>query len=255
MRYLHRFLILFILIGTSIFRAAAQNEKPLPVIVELFTSEGCSTCPSADKLLQKFVEQQPISGLEIIGLSEHVDYWNRRGWIDPFSSEQFSNRQAYYSAFFKHKEIYTPQLILDGTRELSGKEASKTFAEVSKNPKGNLNLKIEKQTENIVSFKITIADLPKISGGDKAFVLLAITEDDLTSNVSAGENSGRVLKHTAVARYLKIIGGAVDEKKEISVDVELEKEWKRENLSAVAFVQEANSRRILAAAKIRLKNF
>ena len=255
MKHLHGFLILLVLIGANIFQVAAQNEKRMPIIVELFTSEGCSTCPPADKLLQTLIEQQPVSGAEIIALGEHVDYWNRLGWTDPFSSAQFSNRQGYYSAFFKQREIYTPQLIVDGTRELTGKEASETLAAASKNPKGNLNLKVEKQTGNIVSFKINIADLPKISEGDKAVVLLAITENNLTSNVSAGENNGRKLKHAAVTRYLKTIGGVTDEKTELAADVELGKGWNRENLSAVAFVQEANSRRILGATKISLKNF
>ncbi|MEP6903686.1 MAG: DUF1223 domain-containing protein [Actinomycetota bacterium] len=254
MKYFKSLLIILVLIGANIFHAAGQNTKRMPVIVELFTSEGCSTCPPADKFLQKLVEEQPISGVEIIGLSEHVDYWNRLGWTDRFSSAQFSNRQGYYLTFFKNSQIYTPQMVVDGTRELSGKAAEKTLADAAKNPKGNLDLKIEKQAGNILSFKIKIADLPKISDNDKAVVLLAITENDLTSNVSAGENSGRMLKHTAVTRYLKNIGGITGEKTELSIDVELVKDWKRENLSAIAFVQEANSRRILGAAKISLKN-
>ena len=254
MRYFKGFAILLIFIGANVFQAAAQNAKRMPILVELFTSEGCSTCPPADKLLQTLVRDQPVDGAEIIALGEHVDYWNRLGWTDPFSSAQFSNRQGYYAAFFKNSQIYTPQIVVDGTRELAGKEASKTLAEAAKNPKGDVILKIEKQTENLVSFNIKISDLPKISGGDKAVVLLAITEDDLTSNVSAGENRGRKLKHAAVARFLKTIGDIAGEKAELSADIELGKDWKRENLSAIAFIQEAQSRRILGAAKISFKN-
>lgn len=254
MKYFKSLLILLVFLGANVFQTAGQNEKRIPIIVELFTSEGCSTCPPADRFLQKLLEEQSISGVEIIGLSEHVDYWNRLGWTDPFSSAQFSNRQGYYSTFFKNSQIYTPQMVVDGTCELSGKAAEKTLADAARNPKGNLNLEVEKRAENIVSFKIKIVDLPKISGGDKVIVLIAIIEDDLTSNVSAGENSGRKLKHTAVTRYLKNVGEISGEKTELLAKVELEKVWKRENLSAIAFVQEANSRRILGAAKISLKN-
>lgn len=254
MKYFIWISLLFVICSAAAFPVAAQNEKRMPVIIELFTSEGCSTCPPADKLLQTLVREQPVDGVEIIALGEHVDYWNRFGWTDPFSSAQFTNRQGYYSVFFKNSQIYTPQMVVDGTRELRGKEGNKALAESAKNPKGDLSLKIENQTDNTVSLKIKIAGLPKISNGDKAVVLLAITENDLTSNVSAGENSGRKLKHIAVTRYLKTVGDASGEKTILSADVELGKDWKRENLSAVVFVQEAQSRRILGAAKISLKN-
>ena len=254
MKYFNSLLILFVFMSANIFQAAAQNEKRTPIIVELFTSEGCSTCPPADKLLQTLVQEQPVSGVEIIGLSEHVDYWNRLGWTDPFSSVQFSNRQGYYAGFFKHSEIYTPQLIVDGTRELIGSEGNKSLTDSAANPKGNVELKIEKEDENTVSLKVKVANLPKISDGDKAVVLLAVTENNLTSSVSSGENSGRKLKHSAVTRYMKNIGGVTNDEANLSADVGLGKDWKRNDLSAVAFVQEANSRRILGAAKISLKN-
>ena len=124
----------------------------------------------------------------------------------------------------------------------------------AKNQKGDVNLQIEKEVKNNVSLKVKISNLPKISNGDKASVFLAVTENDLTSSVTRGENSGQTLKHAAVTRYLKDIGSVKNEEKTLSADVTLGKEWKRDNLSVVAFIQEAESRRILGATKISFKN-
>lgn len=247
--------ILLIAFCMAASQTAAQTEKRLPVIVELFTSEGCSTCPPADIFLQALVREQPIAGAEIIALSEHVDYWNQSGWTDPFSFAQFSRRQADYAVFFKQAETYTPQIVVDGTLEFVGnrmREGIKRITEAAKNPKGDVNLEIEKNEKNTVSLKVKISNLPKFSSGDKANVFFAVTENALTSNVTRGENSGRTLTHTAVTRYLNNIGGVPQEGKTLSADVALGKDWKRENLSVVAFIQEENSRRILAAAKISL---
>lgn len=248
---------LFILTGSIIAAAvqisAQQSEKTVPLIVELFTSEGCSTCPPADKYLQTLLQKQPIAGAEIIGLSEHVDYWNQFGWTDPFSSNQFSSRQKYYAAFFKRKDIYTPQFVVDGTHEVTAKDANKALAEIAKTQKGNVSVQFAGVKDDLASFTIKINNLPKVSDGDKAVVLLAVTEDDLTSSVSAGENSGRKLNHMAVTRYLKTIGEMGEQETALSADVTLGKDWKRDNLSAVVLVQEAASRRILGAAKISFK--
>src|ERR1700758_1874902 len=90
------------------------------VIVELFTSEGCSSCPPADQLLKKLSEEQPIHGAQVVALEEHVDYWNHLGWRDPFSDVEFSRRQEQYSGVFRNDGVYTPQMIVDGQVEFTG---------------------------------------------------------------------------------------------------------------------------------------
>ena len=173
------------------------------------------------------------------------------------SSAQFSLRQADYSAFFKQAESYTPQMVVDGTLEFVGsrmRDGVKQILEAAKKPKGDVNLEIERAVKNIVSLRIKIANLPKITGGNKTNVFLAVTENDLTSSVTRGENGGQTLKHAAVVRYLKDIGSVTNEDATLSTEIKLDKNWRRENTSAVVFVQEAGSRRILGAAKISLKN-
>lgn len=246
--------LLSVFVFAESMQSFAQKDGRTPVLVELFTSEGCVACPPADKYIQKLLQEQPIDGVEIIALAEHVDYWNRLGWTDPFSSPLFSKRQNYYASFFKSDSVYTPQMVINGTREMRVKDGNGVLKEAAKDPRGSVILNIEKVLGNTISLKVKITKLPVISNGDQAFVLLAVTEDDLISNVLSGENNGRKLKHMAVVRNLQSIGEATGEETNLSVDVILEKNWKRDALSAVAFVQEARGRRIIAAVKIRLNN-
>ncbi|MGH9764327.1 MAG: DUF1223 domain-containing protein, partial [Blastocatellia bacterium] len=102
-----------------------------PVLVELFTSEGCSSCPPADEVMARLARTQPVPGAEIIALGEHVDYWNRLGWTDPFSSSAFSNRQREYSSAFANDEVYTPQMIVDGQTEFVGSNIAKARAAIA----------------------------------------------------------------------------------------------------------------------------
>ena len=105
--------------GTA--RPQAQATR-VPVLAELFTSEGCSSCPAADDLLRRLIAEQPIDGGEVIALSEHVDYWNRLGWRDPFSSPRFSERQHEYASALGGSQVYTPQLVIDGRAQVVGSD-------------------------------------------------------------------------------------------------------------------------------------
>src|SRR5580693_5506756 len=107
-------------------QGAAAGAGRQPVVIELFTSEGCSSCPPADTLLQQLELQQPVAGAEIIALEEHVDYWNHDGWTDPYSSAEWTQRQVDYVTHFKDKEPYTPQQIVDGQVEMTGGQEQKT---------------------------------------------------------------------------------------------------------------------------------
>jgi hypothetical protein len=233
-----------------------------PVIVELFTSEGCSSCPPADAVLAQLQQTQPVAGAEVIALSEHVDYWNYIGWSDPFSSSAFSARQETYArAFGQQDGIYTPQMIVDGQTEFNGSamnKAREAIAKAARSPKADVRIvipetKTQKDNQK-VGLNVNVKNVPPVNQGDVAEVILAITEDNLSSNVSRGENSGRKLAHTAVVREMRSLGRVDPATKAFNSEttMAIAKGWKRDDLRAVVFVQERARRRVLGAAVLNL---
>src|SRR5215813_15058916 len=183
-----------------------QNSAGSPaVLVELFTSEGCSSCPPADKLLIDLDQGGAKNGVTLITLSEHVDYWNRFGWKDPFSSVLYSQRQEEYSRALKFEDVYTPQMIVDGRNAFVGSQRQTALQAIEKAadaPKADVQLAVEAAPGGSASVSIKIGSIPEISRGDKAEVFLAVAESGLHSKVARGENAGREITHTAVARKL-----------------------------------------------------
>ncbi|MBI3652792.1 MAG: DUF1223 domain-containing protein [Acidobacteria bacterium] len=235
------------------------NGEKTPVIVELFTSEGCSSCPPADGLLKQLEDKQPLVGVEIIALSEHVDYWNRLGWADPYSSALFSQRQSDYARAFGLNDIYTPQMVVDGSLEFVGSNATRAreaLIKAASAAKASLTLASVKTSANEFSVTINVENMPQIKTGDSAEVWLAIAEGNLKSQVLRGENSGRQLAHTAVVRQLSTFGEwtAAPPIFKATQKITLEKNWRQENLKLVAFVQERLSRRILGAVAVKLNS-
>lgn len=238
-------------------RAASQPANP--VVVELFTSEGCSSCPPADRLLAHLQRTQPVPGAEIIALEEHVDYWNDLGWTDPFSSSQFSDRQGDYASSFRSSSPYTPQMIVDGTAQFVGsyeRDALASIAQAARDPKAAVELEQmpdSKAVPGTARLHVRLGPIAGWNAGDAADVFLAITEDNLSSNVTRGENAGDQLDHCAVVRQLRVLG-RVDSAGSFAADpaVNLAKDWKSEDLRAVVFVQARVSRRVLGAAALRL---
>lgn len=253
MKKLLYILLAIVIAGAAAGPAGAQAHNRVPVIVELFTSEGCDTCPPADKYLQRLAKEQPVEGVEIIPLQEHVDYFDRLGWKDQFASAQFTNRQgSFYAPFFKQTDVYTPQLIVDGTYVLRGSDGNKPFVEAAQRKKAAVGIKITKTEPGRLTAAIKLGEL-EISPKDNAYLIVAVTENDLISRVLAGENKGSTFKHMAVTRYLKNIGGVTATGGEFTADIALGADWKRDDLSVVVFIQEIHSRRILGAAISGLK--
>ncbi|MCY7375608.1 MAG: DUF1223 domain-containing protein [Pyrinomonadaceae bacterium] len=222
--------------------APVKTDKKKPVLVELFTSEGCSSCPPADVNLSRIEKEQPVADVEVITLSLHVDYWNSLGWKDEFSSPIYSRRQQIYSQALKLDSNYTPQMIVDGRTEFVGSNEEKTnkaIAEAAKNQKATVEI-----LQDADKFKIKLSDIPT---HETATVFLAVAEDNLASNVRRGENSGRRLAHTSVVRELISLGTLTAEQKTLEVEtaLQIQSNWKRENLKIVVFVQENVSRKVL----------
>jgi hypothetical protein len=229
------------------------------VVVELFTSEGCSSCPPADELLARLDETQPVEGAEVIPLAMHVDYWNYLGWDDPFASHQFSERQGEYAEAFRRSGVYTPQMVVDGVKEFNGGDedlALEALGKAAREPKAEVLLtRAPSRAGEPVGISVQIDGFPKQTEGDSVYVLLAVTEGGLASEVERGENGGRKLKHAGVVRVLKQLGVVADTRGgpfKAETLVPVEKNWRSENLRAVVFAQERGTRRVLAAASLRL---
>jgi hypothetical protein len=247
------FIVALVLLAPAGPASHPRAAAPTAVVVELFTSEGCSDCPAADRMLASLVEMQPrADGATIIALSEHVDYWDRLGWRDRFSSAAFTNRQQVYSARFNIDSIYTPQMVVDGASEFVGSDAAaagRAIAKAVAAPHGSVRISAEPPADDRLSVTVSAGDLPKTGRGDHGDIVVAITEDGLKSDVKRGENHGRTLAHAAVVRRMITIGEATDAGvSEAHGVVKLDADWRRERLKIVAFVQERRGRRILASA-------
>jgi hypothetical protein len=236
---------------------AAPPDQPTPILLELFTSEGCSTCPPAEDFVQRLDANQPVSGAQLIVLSEHVDYWDHDGWRDPYSSAQFTERQAGYVHALGLPTPYTPQMIVDGYIVLQGStsDIEQTFAKQSKLPK--IPVRIASATIDAPSQQLKVkieADAPdsqkKEHGG---IVWIAVALDHAASQVSAGENSGKRLEHVAVVTDLKKLG-KLEKGKSFSQEatLKLKPGIDPKNLRLIAFIQEPNEGKILGASSVRL---
>jgi hypothetical protein len=238
--------------------APAADATRTPVVVELFTSEGCSTCPPADKLLEILDTKQPLRNADVIALEEHVDYWNHEGWNDPYSSAKWTDRQTMYAGLFKKTE-YTPQVVIDGKTELvgnNGMEVAKAIQIEAGTPKTDVKIAAGAvDPKGVRHFTVTTGKLT--GGGDTAEVWLAVTEDGLQSSVSAGENSGQTLHHIATVRSLQKIGVADPSKPESfsgDAQVKFDSHWKLANAHVVVFVQDKKSHEIVGAASVPIVN-
>ena len=232
----------------------------VPVVLELFTSEGCSSCPPADALLAKLEEQQPVAGAEIIALEEHVDYWDHEGWIDPFSSGQWTQRQQVYASGFADHGVYTPELVVDGRSGFVGShqgDAYRAIASALAQPRTDISISLLKPDKHDRErVRLEVGKLQGAHRGDVAEVWLAITETALHSSVTGGENAGHDLHHAPVVRWLHKAGTTNPNATPSFTgesDLKLDSAWKRNNLRVVAFVQEKGSRHILGATVARFE--
>lgn len=253
------FIFCHLFVSSTKAQAPAENSNRKPVIVELFTSEGCSSCPPADVLLQKLIEHQPVAGAEIVAFEEHVDYWNHDGWIDPYSSQEWTQRQLVYRNLFKKVE-YTPQMVVDGQIEVVGSNGKEALAEIEKAAhQEQTDVAINSEaadSHGSQQFTVLVGKLAGNTAGDPAEIWLAVTEDGLQSSVNKGENAGQVLHHAATLRSLHKIGvadaGSASSSFKADTRVKIESRWKPENLHVVVFVQEKKSRKILGAASAKV---
>ena len=231
---------------------SAPAPNAVPVVVELFTSEGCSSCPPADALLSKLAAAQPVAGVQIIPLGMHVTYWDELGWKDPASLQLATERQQAYGRIFGEDRVYTPQAVIDGREEIVGSDevgVKRAIAKAARHPRARVELRASLDG-NKLHAEATIADLPP-DAAEPIGTWMFVTEDGLASVVKRGENGGRTLQHDAVVRV--VFGGDLAAARTLGFSAELRPEWRRDRLHAVVVLQGKRTQRIYGAAAASLK--
>lgn len=234
------------------------TEKNNPVLVELFTSEGCSSCPPADNLITLLSNSQPIANAQVIVLSEHVDYWNYLGWKDSYSSEDFTRRQYRYAQTFNSNQAYTPQMVINGKYELVGNNKNKAFELIAKSAKEEtteIKCRVKQQTKTSLELEFDVLNLALLPKDEMVEVMLAITEDDLDSDVTAGENARQKLHHIAVVRNLGVVGEinkTLVSKYQSSTKINLSNQWNSNKLKVVLFLQGRTTFQVFGVTSIKI---
>jgi hypothetical protein len=235
-------------------RAAAPASGP--VVVELFTSQGCSSCPPADRLLSRLGTDPRFAG-KVLPLSFHVDYWNSIGWKDPFSSPRWSARQNDYARAFRSDRVYTPQLVVNGASECVGNEEGTVLARISaalaKAPAGEVRLTVEPAAGPV---KVSVdAQLDRAGSRHPLDVLVALYQTGLDTPVRAGENASRTLHNDYVVRRLEkafTLPAAPGSRHAGEVTLPVDPSWNRGALGVVAFLQDPVTLEIEGAAAQKL---
>lgn len=253
--------LVFIVVIACLACVLAWTSESVPgprsrasVLVELFTSEGCSSCPPADRFLES-LDLQPLPGAELIVLSEHVDYWNDGGWKDPYSARSYSERQAAYARRFGLGSVYTPEMVVDGTSEFVGSSsrlAEQAFGKAARVPKIPVRLSaVSINAPNSVRAHLETGALDSALGSAKAEVYAAVALNHAESQVSAGENAGHKLTHVSVVRSVTKIG-ELKKGQSLSQDVQLKlaPATDNRNLRLIIFVQQPGQGRVLGAAAL-----
>ena len=234
--------------------AIDPEKSPLttPVLIELFTSEGCSSCPPADIFLQKLDTAQPIPGAQLIVLSEHVTYWDQDGWKDPNSSPSLTDRQSSYEGALGEKTVFTPQLIVDGTQQMrlgNPQQIEDLLKKAAATPK--VPIRIGEVTVDAGNPTTLRAHLETDANFEKhnADVYVAIALDHVESQVLRGENGGRHLVHVAVVQELAKVG-KLQKGKTFTQDIQLKLKpgIDPKNVRLVALLQESGPGKVLGAA-------
>lgn len=232
------FAMLFFLTGNTIFSQSNQDKKGF-ALLELYTSEGCSSCPPADELLGKI--QNELKDKNVYVLSYHVDYWDKQGWKDIFSNADFTKRQYDYAKYMEKDPIYTPQVIINGKIDYVGSQETSLRngikSALSKPASTNLSLEAN-QNANSLSVNYNVEGTSKNSR-----LLIAVVQKEAKSNVKRGENAHRVLSHYQIVRNLQSVD--LNKAKKGTALVHLPKNYNTQDFEIIGFVQDMNSGAIL----------
>ena len=237
------FAMLFFLTGNTIFSQSNPDKKGF-ALLELYTSEGCSSCPPADELLGKI--QNELKDKNVYVLSYHVDYWDKQGWKDIFSNADYTKRQYDYAKYMGKDPIYTPQVIINGKIDYIGSQETSLRngikSALSKPASTNLSLEAS-QNANSLAVNYNVEGTSKNSR-----LLIAVVQKEAKSNVKRGENAHRVLSHYQIVRNLQSVD--LNKAKKGTTSVHLPKNYNAQDFEIVGFVQDMNSGAILEVKRV-----
>ena len=241
-------IILLFVLSSAALAVEPDNTSAVPVLIELFTAEGCSSCPPADAWLQRLEASQPIPGIRFIVLSEHVDYWDRLGWKDAYSSAALTSRQNAYVHALGLDSAYTPQFIVNGTSVLRTSDTQKmeqTFAQAAAAPTIDVKIvsaAIDPQNPSVIHARIAI-EAPASRSAD-VYAVIALTQAE--TQVHGGENKGKRLTHTSVVQQMTKIG-RLEKGKAFARDFQgtLKADTDPANVRLIVFVQESGPGKVL----------
>jgi hypothetical protein len=231
--------------------AAPASTGRTPVLVELFTSEGCSSCPPADVELARLEATQPVAGVEIVPLAFHVDYWDRLGWRDPFSSSWASSRQRAYTSL--GAGVYTPQAVVDGAKDVLGSRGSaieQAAGAAAREPRASLRVVVRPSREGPASREVSVDVGPLPGGATRAHAWVALVQRRAQVSVPRGENAGKTLAHTAIARSLVDAGAIAAEGGSVRVTISLPAGLTADGARVIAFVERDAPRRVVAVSAV-----
>jgi hypothetical protein len=218
-----------------------------PVLVELFTSEGCSDCPPADALLARLDATQFVPGAQAIVLSEHVTYWNYLGWSDPFSLDEMNHRQTRYATRFGLDTVYTPQAIVDGATQVLGGDSaamSQAVSAAAQKQKPALRIEGAHWDGSTIGFAVKAPD------GLHGFLTVVLAEDATSSAVGLGENAGRTLHHIAVVRVMKSMDRNKANEQPLALQLGNEQALTGHAFRLIAILTDGEGGRVLAVAEV-----
>ena len=241
-RWIPFVLLIAVVAAFFVFDRQAQphpHTGEQPVLVELFTSQGCSSCPPADELLSRIAHDPNLRG-RAIPLAYHVDYWNHLGWRDPFSSREWSQRQGDYVRALRLDSAYTPQVVINGTRQMVGSASGAIYRAIDEES--------NRAAEGSVSIRAEGGDVVVRASAPRGGldVMVAVYEDGASTNVERGENGGRTIANDSIVRKLVRVAtldgkGVVEDRVKLAIGV---------HMGAVAFLQDPKTRRVVAASVI-----
>jgi hypothetical protein len=238
---------------------SSEGSPGGPVVLELFTSQGCSSCPPADRLLSQLGGDPKLAG-RVIPLAFHVDYWDYIGWQDPFDSARWSQRQQGYAKAFHSNRIYTPQLVVNGRTECVGsqpEEVQRRLTDALAAPAaGRVTLTVEPPTaDGRLRVKVGAKLQRTVAQGDLD-LWVAVWETGLVTPVGAGENARRTLRNDYVVRRLEkalVLPGTAGAERSGEIVLGVDKRWKTDELGVAAFLQDPATFQIHGAASKAVK--